>query len=198
MVKTFKVETLWSMKRGREKPNYRESSQALPLVIAPERAKGVFAGLMILSFASSFILGHSQLITGTLVNAALFTAAMLLPISFLWPMIFIPSLGVLCRGLVFGPLTLFLVYFLPFIWLANFSLIVVFKKLFPVFGYFPSFLLAGLVKFVLLFSLANLLFKFSVVPRPFLTAMGVNQLTTAYLGGLLVFCFLRKMKNDPI
>lgn len=172
-----------------------ESNKALPLVIAPEKARLVFASLITLAFASSFVLGHSQLVTGALVNAALFAAAMLLPSGLLGPMIFIPSLGVLCRGLIFGPLTLFLVYFLPFIWLANFSLIMVFKKLFPVIGYFPSFLLAGLVKFGLLFSLANLFFRFNIVPRLFLTAMGVNQLMTAYLGGLLVFCFLRKINH---
>jgi len=69
--------------------------------------KTLFLGLAVLSFLIPFSLGHSQFLTGTLVNTFLFLAALFLPKRLLWPLIFLPSLAVLSRGLIFGPLTVF-------------------------------------------------------------------------------------------
>lgn len=172
-----------------------KKSKVLLIALSLAETRLVFFSFAILCFTAPFALGHSQILTGSLVNAALFASAVLLPGKFFLPIIIFPSFGVLFRGLIFGPLTPFLVYFMPFIWLANLSLILVFKKFFPFLGYFFSVLLASLVKLSILFSFANLFFKFSIVPRPFLTAMGINQLVTAWLGGLTAFLFLKRMSN---
>lgn len=170
-----------------------EKEKVLPISISLVDTRLIFLSLAFLSFAVPFSLGSSQFITGPLVNAALFASAIFLPQKLFLPIIVLPSIAVLSRGLIFGPFTPFLFYFIPFIWLSNLTLILVFKKSFPKLGYFLSVLLAALTKLIILFSSANLYFKFHLVPRLFLQAMGVNQLITACLGGLLAFFALKKI-----
>lgn len=170
-----------------------EKEKVLPISISLVDAKLIFLGLALLSFAVPFSLGSSQFITGPVVNAALFASAIFLPGKLFLPIIVLPSIAVLSRGLIFGPFTRFLIYFLPFIWLSNLTLILVFKKIFPKLGYFLSVFLAAFTKLIILFSFANLYFRFHLVPRLFLQTMGINQLITACLGGLLAFLFLKKL-----
>lgn len=167
----------------------------LPITLSSIETRLTFLSLTSLSFAVPFFLGDSQFVTGALVNVALFSSAFLLPRKLFLPIIVFPSLGVLSRGLLFGSLTSFLVFFLPFIWLGNLSLILVFKKAFPHFGYIPSVLSAALIKLLVLFSFANLFFKSNIIPELFLKAMGINQLITACLGGLLAFLFFKRFSD---
>ena len=173
-------------------------NKTLPISISIVNARLIFLGLGLLSFVVPFSLGHPQLLVGTMVNAALFASVVFLQDKFFLPIIILPSLGVLSRGLIFGPLTPFLLYFIPFIWLANLGLVLVFKKAFSSFGYLLSVLLASFIKLLILFSFANLFFRFNLVPRPFLTAMGLNQLITACLGGLFSFLFLKKTSHGRV
>lgn len=166
---------------------------ALPLSLSIVEERVVFLGLASLSFATPFALGHSQMITGVLVNAALFASAILLPRRLFWPIILFPSLAVLSRGLIFGPMTPFLVYFLPFIWLGNLSLILIFEKTYNRFGFLFGALFASVGKSIFLFSFAKLFFNFHLVPHLFLTTMGVNQFLTALFGALLAFLFFKKV-----
>ena len=154
--------------------------------------KVIFVTLSFLSFSIPFFLGHSQIITGTIVNASLFLATIYLPKRFFWPMIFFPSLAVLSRGLIFGPFTPFLIHFLPMIWLGNFLLIYTFRNFSAHANFFLSVLIAALVKWLTLYLTANIFFKFHLVPRLFLTTMGINQFITAILGGLLAYLFTKK------
>jgi len=94
-------------------------------------------------------------------------------------------LGVLSRGIIFGPLTMFLVYFLPFIWSGNLALILVFRKLFPHLNYFFSVLFSAAAKFLILFIAANVYFEFALAPKIFLQLMGINQFLTALAGGII-------------
>ena len=169
----------------------------LPLQISEMKKFLVFAAVSILSFFVPFSLGHPQWLVGTVVNACLFLEAGFLPKKYFLPLAVLPSLGVLARGLVFGPFTYFLVYFLPFIWLGNLILILVFRlssKLtvvnFDDKGFIFAVILAAFAKFLFLFLIANIYFKFSIVPALFLNSMGLNQLATALAGGtvsLLIF-----------
>jgi hypothetical protein len=140
---------------------------------------------------------------GIIVNACLFLAAIFLPGKLVLPLIILPSLGVLSRGIIFGPLTMSLVYFLPFIWLSNLVLLLVFKNFFFRFNSFFSILIAASVKFLFLFLIANIFFKFVFVPKIFLQLMGVNQFLTALAGGLIfwiIFNFYAKhhLRNKRI
>lgn len=161
----------------------------MPLQIS-DLAKGlVFAGTAVLSFFTSFALGHPQWLVGAAVNTCLFLGALYLPKRYYVPLAILPSLGVLSRGMIFGPLTMFLVYFLPFIWLGNLALILLFRFIYiKVSKNFGVAVLGSAVgKFALLFFMANVYFRFSIVPAVFLQAMGLNQLATALAGGVLAF-----------
>jgi hypothetical protein len=148
-----------------------------------------FTSIFSLSFFVPFLLGHSQLLVGTIVNACLFISAVSMPKKFLIPLIVFPSLGVLARGVVFGPFTPFLIYFLPFIWLSNLVLISVFKKLYS-FNYPVSVFVSAVAKYLFLLIAANIYFRFKFVPAIFLQTMGLNQLLTALIGGIIFLIIL--------
>lgn len=161
----------------------QEKILSLPLELSSLSAGIIFISMSLASFFVPFALGHPQWLVGTIVNACLFLGAAYLPKKYFIPLAVLPSLGVLARGLVFGPLTLFLVYFLPFIWLGNLVLILSFKR----FG----FIGAACAKFLFLFLLANIYFRLSVVPAVFISLMGLNQLATALSGGLIALLILK-------
>jgi len=178
---------------------------SLPLQISEMKKFLVFASVSILSFFAPFAFGHPQWLVGTIVNTCLFLGAGFLPKKYFLPLAVLPSLGVLARGLVFGPFTYFLVYFLPFIWLGNLILILAFKKIYEfklrrdptssnLKNAFSKLLEVGsliglpaLAKFLFLFLIANIYFNFSIVPMLFVQTMGLNQLATALSGGLVAF-----------
>jgi len=147
--------------------------------------KVFFAVISIVSFFVPFVLGGPQWLVGTVVNACLFLLALSLPKKYFFPIAILPSLGVLSRGLVFGPFTVFLAYFLPFIWFSNLILIFVFRFLKN--KHILAVVIASVAKFVFLLLSAFLYIKLSIVPAVFLQTMGLNQLATAIAGGLVSF-----------
>ncbi len=170
----------------------------LPLQVSEMAKALVFAGISILSFFVPFTLGHPQWLVGAAVNACLFLTAIFLPKKYFLPVIVLPSLGVLARGLVFGPFTIFLVYFLPFIWLGNLALILTFSYLlgrpavrFAGLKFVFGVCAGALVKFLLLFLIANLYFNFHIVPKIFIATMGLNQLATALAGGAAALVIIK-------
>jgi len=166
-------------------------SISLPLQISELASSLVFASTSILTFFLPFTLGHPQWLVGTLVNTCLFSAAIYLPKKYFIPLSVLPSLGVLARGIIFGPLTMFLIYFLPFIWLGNLVLILSFKFLFSKFKFVLSAGFASAIKFLFLFLTADIYFKLSVVPAVFLQTMGQNQFADALAGGLIAFIIFK-------
>ena len=133
--------------------NMIQKISILSLPLTNSAANLVFISLSFLSFIVPFSLGHPQWLVGTIINASLFLAAIFLPKKFFTPLIILPSLGVLGRGIIFGPFTSFLIYFLPFIWLGNLILILVFKMLYKKssnFKYFLSVFCAAAVKYSIL------------------------------------------------
>jgi len=145
------------------------------------------------AFFIPLLFTHPQIITGTIVNALIFTAAGKMSKKIAWPVLVLPSLGAVSRGLLFGPLTFFLVYFLPFIWLGNYAEFVLFQ-LTPNQPYAVRIWLAAAAKYLLLLGAANVYFQLQIVPRGFITSMGLTQLITAVLGGLVAYLWL-KPKN---
>lgn len=160
--------------------------------------------LSTISFAVPFFIGHPQLVVGILVNAALIRSAFSLDGKKLLTMILFPSLGVLARGLIFGPFTVFLMYFIPFIWLSNSILVFSMKYLMikKEINYSISLFLSSLVKTLSLFIPAFILVKSQTVPNLFLQSMGIIQFITAVGGGVLIALFnsfgskFLKTKND--
>lgn len=176
---------------------------SLPAILTNKVTMLVFTGIFSLSFLVPFFLGHPQWLVGTIVNVCLFSAVIFLPKKFFLPLIIFPSLGVLARGVVFGPFTPFLIYFLPFIWLANLILILVFRgltsqkslKVFKEVRPLVAVFIAATAKYLFLFTTAFIYFRLDFVPGAFLQAMGTNQLFTALSGGLISFIILRFVQS---
>ena len=78
-------------------------------------------------FFVPFVIGHPQIAVGIIVNAMLVTSALNLKGWKIVPIIILPSLAMLSRGLLFGPFTIYLVYLIPFIWIGNLILVLSFK-----------------------------------------------------------------------
>lgn len=140
-------------------------------------------------FFIPFFIGHPQIIVGITVNMMLITAALNLKSYKLLPVIMLPSLGVLSRGILFGPLSKFLIYFIPFIWIGNSILVFSFKyfKLKKKYNYMFTLVIGALFKSGFLFLSALLLYKLAIVPAVFLTAMGAMQVVTAFSGGVAAY-----------
>ncbi len=144
-------------------------------------------------FFLPFMLGHPQFLVGTLVNSALILSAVYLKNYKLLPIIMLPSLGVLSKGLIFGPFTVFLIYMIPFIWIGN-AILVFSHKLFYVknkINYFFSLAISAALKTAFLFTAAFVFVKFSVLPALFLTTMGMMQLYTAIAGGVIAYSIVK-------
>jgi len=143
------------------------------------------------SFFLPLMVGHPQIFVGVLVNALLITSALNVKGYKLLPVIIAPALGALSRGILFGPFTIFLLYMIPFIWIGNAILVYTFKalNLNKKTNYWITLLIGSVVKAAFLFGIAFILVKFGVLPILFLTAMGVFQLYTAILGGIVAFGF---------
>lgn len=138
--------------------------------------------LAAVSFIVPFILSQQQLPTGVFVNALLYLAVLFLPASTRLPIIILPSLASAARGLVFGSLTMFLLMFIPVIWLGNWLLTVVFDQLRTKVGMIPAGIAGAVTKVGVLYLTAVTLVHFHVVPKLFLTTMGSMQLVTALIG----------------
>ena len=149
-------------------------------------------------FLVPFLLGHDQLTTGIIVNTALILAALNLRNERLLPVILLPSLGVLSRGIIFGPFTIFLVYMIPFIWIGNFLLIYLIKRIHlnSNRNRWLALGLASSIKTAFLFASAFILVSLAIIPKPFLISMGIIQLITAVAGGIIAFSLQKLKKNQ--
>lgn len=153
------------------------------------------AALGLLGFMLPFAVGHPQIVVGVLVNALIIRAALSLPSYKTLPVIVAPAVGAIAQGALFGPLNVFLVYLMPFIWVGNYILLYAFKmKIAHGYNYFLTLLAGAGAKAAFLFSAAYVLYSASVIPAAFLASMGMMQFTTAILGGLLVYAQVKAEK----
>lgn len=145
--------------------------------------------LSLAAFMIPLFLGHQQLLVGSVVNAFLITAGMHLKGYRILPIILLPSIGALSAGLLFGPLSKFLLFMIPFIWISNSLLVFTFRffRKEKNKNYWITLLIGTILKSGLLFSAAFILYSFNIVPVIFLTAMGILQIYTALIGGVIAF-----------
>ena len=152
-------------------------------VISIDLTKRLALVLAGISVAVPFVTSN-QIITGTIVNFLLFVT----PKKYVWPVIVFPSLAVMARGIIFGPLTPFVYYFIPFIWMGNWMLAKLASQGHPLQGIF--------VKVAILYVGANVFVIFKIAPKIFLTSMGIMQLVTAVLGGIIAIIILKKLRHS--
>lgn len=138
----------------------------------------------LVAFAFPFLLQQPQILLGSVVNTTLAMSAFYLKGRRVLPLVFLPSIGALAQGFLFGPLTGYLVYMLPFIWLGNAVMIGAVKLLFVKLksNYAFSAASAVVLKTGLLFAAAYLLFNFGIVPAEFIYFFSIMQIFTATIG----------------
>lgn len=143
----------------------------------------------VIAFFMPFFIGNPQIVVGTVVNFFLISSALKIKDYRILPLVVAPSLGVLTRGMLFGPFTVFLIYMIPFIWIGNYILVLTFRKLklSKKLNYWPTAIVGALLKSGFLFLSAFILFKLGVIPLIFLTTMGAVQFATAISGAFVAF-----------
>ncbi len=151
--------------------------------------------LTALAFAVPFLVSGPQILTGSLVNLFLLLSATRFSGKNKVLIAIAPSIGALLHGMVFGGFTIYLAYFLPFIWIGNLILMESFRSLEKK-SWFTRILLPSLAKSSLLFLSALFFFGIGLVPKMFLTAMGVFQLATAILGGAAFYAIRPMIKKQ--
>lgn len=145
------------------------------------------SALLAISIAAPLL--QHQLLTGSIVNGLLFSAAILVDLKYALLVAFLPSIISLAVGL----LPFVLAPMIPFIILGNGILIVVFSWLKQK-NYWLSVLSASLLKFIFLWSSSSLIIKFFIAQKvaPKIAIMfSWPQLTTALLGGIIAYLVLK-------
>lgn len=152
--------------------------------------------------STSVISTNSQLIVGTIVNAALVVSAINLKVwAKILGVVTMPSISTILSGYVFGTASVYMVYMIPAIWIGNFALIYSYK--FLMLGKNKHYFLAGIVgiivKVAIIFALFNLINLFGVFPEKLVenlrNAMGMTQLITATLGIIVAFVIYKLEKK---
>ncbi|HEX8923569.1 MAG TPA: hypothetical protein VF828_02445 [Patescibacteria group bacterium] len=137
------------------------------------------------------LLSGPQLLIGTTVNFLLYlTAATTGKKSWLIKAT-LPSLATIIHGVIFGAITPFLFYLWPVISVGNWIFMQISRSNLKT----PAVvkMIAGaIVKMLLLTAGAALLFRFGVIPAILVKSMGIVQLLTATVGGLLAMAVVRK------
>jgi hypothetical protein len=148
-----------------------------------------------IAFTVPLLVAGPQWLTGTLVNYFLFMYALAFPKKNFVAIAVLPSIAALGHGVLFGPFTPFLIYFLPFIWIGNIVLIKVFLALNKKMNIPFAVFLSSFVKVLVLFLAASIYFQLNIVPRMFLSSMGIIQLYTALAGGIVALMTLKLIKK---
>ncbi|HOW60498.1 MAG TPA: hypothetical protein P5548_01810 [Candidatus Moranbacteria bacterium] len=151
----------------------------------------------IVAFLLPFSIGHPQVVVGVVVNMLLFMTAFNLKGYKTLPIILLPSIAVLSRGLIFGQFTYFLIYTIPFIWIGNLLLVFAFKYMHfkQNWNKYFSLLTSIAIKFTVLYLPTVMLIKSNVLPDIFATSMGVLQIYTAIVGCALALILQKMIKS---
>lgn len=148
--------------------------------------------LVLLSVAIFAPLAHSQIITGSIVNATLFIAAATLGLEGAIMIGVLPSFF----ALLAGTLPLPLAPLIPFIILSNAVLVITFVSLKPT-NYWLKMVAAASFKFIFLSAVSlaviKLLFSGKIVLAA-ATMLSWPQLVTALIGGALAYTVLQSRK----
>lgn len=147
-----------------------------------------------LAFFIPLFVSGPQPLTGTVVNCLLFLNVIYSSKRNQGIIAVVPSVGALLNGILFGKFTVYLAYFLPFIWISNIILMNSFSSL-KVKNSVLRVLSSAFLKALFLFTFAFIFFKAGLVPKIFLTAMGIVQFGTALMGGILALALVKFIKK---
>ena len=157
----------------------------------------------ILSFvfgASSFLATNSQFVVGAIVNTCLIIAGINAKgLKKMLCVVFLPSISALLSGCVLHISAIYTVYMIPFIWVGNFLLLILFKYLFvhKNINYIITSVCAILAKCAVIFAGYNIFVYANVIPQNskvaqvLFASMGINQIITAVLGSIIAFGLIK-------
>ena len=151
----------------------------------------------LIALSIPILIGHPQLVVGSIVNFMIVRSSLSTKKWKNLPIILLPSIGVLLRGVLFGTFTKFLIVIIPFIWAGNLVLSLLTKNLLIIKGKNSRIIAIVLIPFVktlIIFIPVLLLVKLEILPKPFVESMGMVQLYTASLG-LLAGLFSIQIEN---
>lgn len=149
--------------------------------------------LPMIGFLVPLMVSGPQILTGIAVNTLLVLFALRYSEKSSFTMCASPSLGAVGNGLVFGTVTPFLLFFVPFIWVSNMTLVAIVhmgRKTNPMAG----IVIGAFIKASMLFIVASAFVSLHIVPPIFLTVMGAMQFGTALIGGIIALGILRVTK----
>jgi len=129
---------------------------------------------------------NNQWITGTIVNAILFAAALRIGIVNAAAIGILPSVIALVRGLLPAPMAVMI----PYIMLGNMAMITTFGLL-RIRSLVTRVIAASLFKFVVIFAASSLAV---IIPANIIRMMQWPQLITALAGGMAVIAILKTSK----
>ena len=151
--------------------------------------------LQIVFGKTSFIATNSQYVVGSIVNIALIFAGINLKgYKKIIGIITLPSISAICSGFIFKTASIYTVYMIPAIWLGNFALVYLYRKIYveKKKNYVLTSVVAILVKAAIIFFGFNLLTWVNVIPgqgkvfEALQLSMGMNQLVTATVAAVVV------------
>lgn len=151
---------------------------------------GKLIALSSISFGIPFLFTN-QLTTGIMVNMSLIGGALYLRGRNLIPLVMLPSIAALSRGIIFGSLTYYLLLMIPFIWIGNAALVLSIKLIHLKMkkNYLSAAIAGSIIKFLLLALFAVALYSLGLIPKELLFAMGIMQLITAASASMAMFPF---------
>ena len=144
--------------------------------------------------AESVITSNSQIIVGSIVNTALIiTAINVKGWKKIVSVITLPSISTILSGYVFKTASVYMAYMIPAIWLGNFAIVYLYKKLLleKNLNYFLTGVIAIIIKVGVIFGGFSLLNAFGVFPEKLVqnlqVAMSSTQAITATIGMMIAY-----------
>jgi len=150
-----------------------------------------FVLLLVISLAP---LINNQIITGTIVNASLLIAVVLLGMRGAALLCFLPSV----ISLAFGLLPMVMAPMVPFIIIGNVALVYIFDLLRKR-NFFLGLIPAAFIKFSFLFLVSNFVISFFIkqaVADKIAVMMSYPQLITALMGGVVAYLLISKYNKN--
>jgi hypothetical protein len=147
----------------------------------------------LLSISAPLIIKSPQILVGSIVNFSLFLSSKRLGFKKTLPSILLPSLIAYSSNILFEGATHFLIFFVPVIFIGN-SIYVLLNQYIK--NSFFSILFSSVCKSVLLYIFAFVFVNEVGLPNIFLSSMGVMQLITAVIGGILGYISMYVFKES--
>ena len=155
-----------------------------------------FLGMLIKSIfgANSVVASNSQIIVGSIVNTALIVTALNVKgWKKIVGVITLPSISTILSGYVFKTASFYMAYMIPAIWLGNFAIVYLYKKLLleKKWNYFFTGITAIVTKVAIIFGGFSILNAFGIFPTKLVqnlqTAMSTTQAITAIIGMIIAY-----------